>query len=279
MDEERTPEAEDHSTTPKRAEGQPLRGATSKKPQPPPEPVEPAELPRGLWRQVDYILQEPERVLESIRQDRDLWRLSRVFCLVSLVMAALYGGVMGATNLLQGSEMAFSGKVMMILAVAIKVPLLFMLSLLIVLPPVYVSNTFMGARLPFRVMQAQMLAAMSTTTIVLASMATVAFFFSLTSETYDFIKLLHVLFFAYAGLVGLVSLNKAIDKASPEEHGETPGGLFFAWLVLYGFVGTQLAWVLRPFVGAPNMDFQIFRPRTGNFYESVFESLQAFLGG
>jgi hypothetical protein len=30
---------------------------------------------------------------------------------------------------------------------------------------------------------------------------------------------------------------------------------------------------MRPFVGSPGEKFQVFRPRQGNFYESVFGSL------
>jgi hypothetical protein len=31
------------------------------------------------------------------------------------------------------------------------------------------------------------------------------------------------------------------------------------WLVLYSFVGIQMGWVLRPFVGAPNTPVTFFR--------------------
>ena len=38
------------------------------------------------------------------------------------------------------------------------------------------------------------------------------------------------------------------------------------WFALYAFVGTQLAWTLRPFFGAPGLRFEIFRGLGGNFY-------------
>ena len=81
--------------------------------------------------------------------------------------------------------------------------LIALLTLAIVLPPIYVSNAFVGAQLLFRQMLAMLLGSVAITVTVLSSMATVAFFFALTSRSYDFIKLLHVLFFAYAGLTGL----------------------------------------------------------------------------
>jgi len=246
----------------------------------PPRPT--ARFPAGFWKSVDYLIHHQEEIIESLRRDSDLWQLSRVLFLVSVIMAGLYGAVMGATNLLQGTDMELNSKLLLIVVTAIKVPVLFLLTLAIVLPPVYVSNAFVGARLSFRQMLALLLASVAIMVTILASMATVAFFFALTSRSYHFIKLLHVLIFAYAGLTGLSYLVKSLHAISPPIERRKPGlppirstpqWLFVGWLLLYMFVGTQLAWVLRPFVGSPTEKFQLFRPREGNFYESVFDSL------
>lgn len=50
------------------------------------------------------------------------------------------------------------------------------------------------------------------------------------------------------------------------------------WLILYGLVGSQLGWTLRPFFGAPGEPFQIFRNIEGNFYSQVWRTLLTFLG-
>ncbi|NUM54595.1 MAG: hypothetical protein HUU46_13195 [Candidatus Hydrogenedentes bacterium] len=239
--------------------------------------VPPAEFPRGFWRQVDYTLHHPEEISESLHRDDQSWRIVRIMFVISLIMAAVYGGVMGATNLLQGSEMAVSSKFLLILVTATKVPVLFLLTLVIVVFPIYVSNAFVGARLSFGQVSGFLVTACAVTTVALASMATVALFFSLTSVSYHFIKLLHVLMFVYAGVTGLVYLNRALGTAAIRLGRPAPGKLFIIWLLLYMFVGTQLAWVLRPFVGSPGEPFQIFRPRYGNFYESVLHSLGEFM--
>jgi uncharacterized membrane protein len=244
----------------------------------PGKPVLPAEFPAGFWSGVDYMLHHPDEIIESLRLDRDLWRISRILFSVSVVMAALYGAIMGATNLLQGSPMALGPKAALTGIVALKVPVLFLLTMIIVLPPVYVSNTFAGARLSFRQMLALLLGSLAITTTALASMATVALFFSLTSRSYDVLNLLHVAFFVYAGLVGIGYLRRCVDSLGASVSRAVPRGLFVLWLVLYMFVGTQLAWVLRPFVGSPNEPFQVFRPRTGSFYESVTRSAYRVLG-
>ena len=67
-------------------------------------PPEPACFPEGFWKSADYLLRHPDEVIESLRRDTDLWQISRIFLLISLFMAAIYGAVMGATNLLQGSK-------------------------------------------------------------------------------------------------------------------------------------------------------------------------------
>lgn len=42
------------------------------------------------------------------------------------------------------------------------------------------------------------------------------------------------------------------------------------WLLLYAFVGIQMAWILRPFIGYPEMPVQFFRQDTwGNAYVIV----------
>jgi hypothetical protein len=224
------------------------------------------------------MLHHPEQIAESLRRDIGLWGLSCIFLAVSLMMSALYGAVMGATNLLQGSSMQLSEKLLMILSTAIKVPVLYLVTLVIVLPPIYVSNAFVGARLTIRQMVTSVLSARAVTVTVLASMATVAAFFSLTSRSYAFVKLLHVAIFAYAGLVGLSCLVRSMHSMFPKGIRTPRRSLFLLWLILYMFVGTQMAWVLRPFVGSPGMSFQLFRPRRGNFYESVLHSVGDVLG-
>jgi hypothetical protein len=255
----------------------PTPGAQPQAGSPPPLPEprsKPAAFPPGFWARIDYLLHHPEEVIESLRADAGLWELARIFFAISLYMAALYGAVMGATGLLQGTGMPMKFKLLTIVGTAVKVPVLYLVTLAIVLPPIYVSNAFVGARLKLRQMIACVLGALAVTVTALGSMATIAAFFALTSKSYDFIKLLHVVIFAYAGLSGLSYLVRCMRVMLPTGRKGIPQGLFVLWFALYMFVGTQMAWVLRPFVGSPGMDFELFRPRTGNFYESVAFSIR-----
>ena len=49
--------------------------------------------------------------------------------------------------------------------------------------------------------------------------------------------------------------------------------VFRIWVVVFGLVGAQMSWVLRPFVGDPASPFVWFRPRTSNFFQAVAQTL------
>jgi hypothetical protein len=57
--------------------------------------------------------------------------------------------------------------------------------------------------------------------------------------------------------------------------GERPASmtLLNVWILLFGFVGTQLAWTLRPFLGSPDKKFEIFRAIEGNFYVDMVRAI------
>jgi len=43
-------------------------------------------------------------------------------------------------------------------------------------------------------------------------------------------------------------------------------------------VGSQVAWTLRLLVGAPSMQFELFRQLGGNFYTNIFACIGELLG-
>ena len=49
------------------------------------------------------------------------------------------------------------------------------------------------------------------------------------------------------------------------------------WILVYGLVGTQMAWSLRPFIGSPGQPFEVLRMDQGsNFYQAVGHAFGAF---
>ena len=55
--------------------------------------------------------------------------------------------------------------------------------------------------------------------------------------------------------------------------------LLRAWIVIYAFVGIQMGWLLRPFVGDPGIPTRFFREDTwGNAYIKVVEMALEVVG-
>jgi len=74
--------------------------------------------------------------------------------------------------------------------------------------------------------------------------------------------------------------NAAKAKAPQPAAGERPASmlLLYIWILLFGFVGTQLAWTLRPFFGSPGKPFELFRDIGGTFYGDILGTLGSLLG-
>lgn len=49
------------------------------------------------------------------------------------------------------------------------------------------------------------------------------------------------------------------------------------WILLYGFVGTQMTWRLSPFIGKPEDPFFLIKPSRDNFYVDVVTAIQGAL--
>ncbi len=65
----------------------------------------------------------------------------------------------------------------------------------------------------------------------------------------------------------------ALDQLGQHVLGRHVKVVFGCWVVVFGLVGAQMGWVLRPFIGNPNQPFEWFRARESNFFEAVFQAL------
>jgi hypothetical protein len=48
--------------------------------------------------------------------------------------------------------------------------------------------------------------------------------------------------------------------------------VFRCWVIVFGLVGAQMGWVMRPFIGSPSQPFTWFRTRESNFLEAIFQT-------
>jgi len=235
---------------------------------------------------IERFLRDGEGVWRQIRLE---YRLNALICqmLVSSTAAlACYGLVMGSSHSLWQS-----------LASAIKLPILFLLTLAICLPTLYLFNLLCGGRLTARQALALVLSAITVTATLTLAFAPITLFFMVTAQSYPFFILLNTAILTLTGCVGLrflidgmrsMNAQALAEQAQPAEQPETleqlhqtPAtlprpvsmNLLMIWVLLYGFVGTQLAWTLRPFHGDPSMPFILFRPVESNFYIGVVETI------
>ena len=210
------------------------------------------------------LLQDRSSLIEEINDERNLRRKTRDLALVSLALFFIFGSLLGISNSWQQA-----------LSSGIKLPLLFLLTLVVCIPTFFIFNSILGSRQTLLQTVAKFLCATTFLGLILFGFAPVTLFFHLTSDHYQFYKLLNVLFFAISGMCG-VNFLFSVYMGEGSDHAQGKGSRFplmVLWMVLYGFVGSQLSWSLRPFFGAPDLPFQIVREMSGNFFTDVVRAI------
>ncbi len=61
----------------------------------------------------------------------------------------------------------------------------------------------------------------------------------------------------------------AIDPIVGQAYGFNVRLVFGIWIIVFGIVGAQMGWILRPFIGSPGQEFTWFRQRDSNFFQAV----------
>jgi hypothetical protein len=91
---------------------------------------------------------------------------------------------------------------------------------------------------------------------------------------YNFILLAHVAVIGLAGVAGNARLFQLLSRLGGSRM--IASRVMFAWLSGNLFLGSQLTWILRPFIGSPTLPVEFLRNNAfhGNFYEAVFHSLR-----
>lgn len=217
---------------------------------------------------IESILRDRRTFFAEIRQGQELKEKMRAMLISSIVFLALYGAVLGSTHSLwQASSSAF------------KLPLLFLATLIVCAPTLYFFNLIFGSNQSLSQNIAIMLTTITVTAVVLLSFAPIVLFFLLTSSNYQFFKLLNVGVFAAAGIIGVLFLIQGMHSVNAGQGGAAARmTVVQLWILVYAFVGSQMAWTLRPFIGAPSMKFELFRQLGGNFYTNIFASLGEIFG-
>jgi hypothetical protein len=183
---------------------------------------------------------------------------------VAIVVAgAVYGAAMGGWRVFEDDrwQLAMFG--------AIKSPLLIMTTSVVVLPAFFVLNTVAGLRDDFRDAMRAILVGQAGLTIALASLAPVTQFIYFTGVTHRMAILTNAVMFTIAAVVAQFVMLRWYRVLIAKDRRHLL--MLLAWLVLYAFVGMQMGWMLRPFIGDPTQSPAFFReePFT-NAYVFIF---------
>jgi hypothetical protein len=259
----------------------------------------------NLLRELDLILRGERTNVSALREGTIRFPFAGI-SFVLVVLGMIYGFCMGWFALFNRITDASSAdpEWRQVVASMIKVPCLFLLTLIVTFPSLYVFNTLVGSRLRAGAVLRLLIAAMAVTMTVLASFGPIVAFFSVTTESYPFIVLLNVVLFAIAGILGSTFLLQTLHRLTVVSEGATIAqpsidlqddnspttphsigaleameghvlgphvkAVFRIWIVVFGLVGAQMAWILRPFIGHPRVPFTWLRERQSNFFESVW---------
>lgn len=257
---------------------------------------------RRFFQAIDRLLRGKLTSAESLAAGRIDARAGELV-VIGLVLGCAYGAAMGLYAVMRSGHPS----ALQLFATTLKVPVLFLLTLAVTYPSLYVVSALFDSRLRHAETLRLLLISICVNLALLASLGPVTAFFTLSTESYDFMKVLNVAFFGIAGCVGLGFLVRALQRVfgsdadrppgprpavvvegvaveesprrllRPPEPNRAPRRIFAVWVVIYGAVGAQMGWILRPFIGSPELEFTWFRERESNFFEAFFAALGRLL--
>ena len=219
---------------------------------------------------IETILRNRHHFFIEIRDGVRLGEKLRAMLISSILFLALYGAVMGSTHSLWQT-----------LSSAAKLPVLFLATLIVCSPTLYFFNVLFGSNQSLTQNVALILTAITVTAVLLLSFAPIVVFFLLTTSNYQFFKLMNVIIFAICAIVGVIFLGQGMKIVSSAGKDGATGRrwLIWLWVIVYAFVGSQMAWTLRPFLLRPRTpQIPFIRSVEGSFLEAVVVSSRSARG-
>ena len=202
--------------------------------------------------------------------DRRPWPITHLLAMLCM-FGFLYGAVMGS----------FGGfapdRLLQVLYSALKVPLLLTVTFGLSAPSFFVLNTLFGLRDDFGKAIRALTATQAGLTIILASLAPFTALWYLSCGHYQGSILFNAAMFGTASISAQILLRRLYRPLIQRNRRHL--WLLRSWLVIYAFVGIQMGWTLRPFVGDPHAPVQFFRAQAvGNAYVRLAEIILSVFG-
>ena len=215
------------------------------------------------WETCDALLRSTPESLQAFAPRR----LVAIF----VVFGCLYGASMGSfggDDGPRGLQMLYS---------ALKVPLLVGVTFALSVPSFFVLMTLFGLRDDVGASLRALLATQAALSIVLASFAPFTLLWYVSSTGYSSALLFNAAMFGLASL----TVQRVLKRLYQPLIARDPRHLMMmrVWLGIFAFVGIQMGWVLRPFIGNPAEPTLFFRAEAwGNAYEMLARHISNLLG-
>lgn len=207
-----------------------------------------------IFSYASRVITDHQQVIEDIKEHKNLKQYFIRNNLVILVCTLIYGAVLGAY--VGGYQ---------ILINAIKIPLLFFVTLYISLPIFYILNLFAGSKIDLYQTSVLLITGYVIASIIMIAFTPFVLFFILTARDYYFISSLTI---GISGLSGFLSIIYIFRNFSLFHETKKWYPSFIVGSFAIALVGTQLAWTLRPFYHSYD---RFIRPVQGNFYVAMVE--------
>lgn len=213
------------------------------------------------------FLRDPDAFFKEVQAGTDIKAKAWTLALTSALSFMAYGLMVG-----------LSKSPIQALSSAVKMPILFLVSMAFCLPALYFFSLALLAT-PLKMLQVLtvVLLGMGVTSFLLLGLAPITLFFVLTSSNYAFFQLLTVAFTGVSAWIGVYFIWRGmtfVDAVRDNSTQKLGRRILLLWIILYGFVGTQMTWRLSPFIGNPEDPFYLMKPSRDNFYVDVIHAVQ-----
>lgn len=203
----------------------------------------------GIVSAIEAILRQPRRVMYQLRQS-SAGTLIFYLLLLAILCAVFYGLVVGS----------FSGKQQYWIA-PVKIAGGLLASALICLPSLYIFVSLSGAKAGLKEIFGLVMGMLALTTLLLIGFSPVAWLFSQSTESVNWMAALHLLFWFIAVIFGLRFMNNAFSHLQAKSSAG-----FNTWAVIFMLVVLQMTTALRPIVGTS----ETFFPKEKKFFLSYW---------
>jgi hypothetical protein len=215
------------------------------------------------------------RLLADLRSELSLPRHTGALLVSTILGGAAYGSALGAW---QGPTLA--------LYAAIKVPMLLIGTAAVTALFNWIVAALFSLPLSLRQTFVLSLIPLAIAAAVAASLAPALLLFAISlpepgpaqRTVHNLLYLLHVAVLASAGLAGTSTLREVLLAVSSGRR-VVATRIRAAWIAAYAFVGGELAWALRPFVGSVYLPVVFVREDAlrGNVYEFIINDIAPHL--